>query len=113
MSEKRRFQPSQRAPFLGFIWDLSVSYMDVTQKRLDKLCALLADAMHKLDGLIRARDLARIAGSIISMGPAFGSIARLISRTIYHAINCVSHLDNIVDLKTQRDVCDEIQFWFD
>ena len=47
------------------------------------------------------------------MDPALGAIARLRSRSIYHAINSVSHLDNIVDLKTQRDVCDEIQLWSD
>ena len=98
LSEKSRFQPLQRAPFLGFIWDLSVGYMYVTQKRLDKLFALLTDAMHNLDSLIRARDLS-ILGWYVPVEPFFRHLASRIVTSL------CSNSAAVENTKCQTDFC--------
>ena len=69
----------------GSLWQLHVCH---TEKN-GQILQLSYHARQHFTSLNRAHDLARIAGSLIWMSPALGPIARLRSRSIYHAISCV------------------------
>ena len=101
LSEKSKFEPSQRAPFLGFILGLSDGYMYVTQKRLDKFCSNISRStvFHKFDQSPRPCEDCWVTyldepSTRPNCSPA---IPLHISRHQWHA-----HIDAPVDLKTHR-----------
>jgi len=85
--------------------------LSVTEKRIKKFFCQLRSANADGGKAMTARQLARLAGSIISMGPALGSIARLRTRGLYRAINSVARLDQAISLHLHTEAISEIKFW--
>ncbi|XP_065195395.1 uncharacterized protein LOC135826722 [Sycon ciliatum] len=106
LSEKSRFTPSQQGDMLGFHVDLAQGTIKVTVARVEKLSHLLTTT--NLDHAT-AREVAKIAGSIISMSPAFGTVTRLQTRAMYEAISTAASWEEIVHATPQ--LRNEITFW--
>ena len=78
----------------GFVIDTISMSFQIPEKKVSKLKGLL-------DSAIQARyssfcELARIAGSIISVALAVGPIARLLTSQMYFAIQTRSAWDNVI-----------------
>ena len=79
----------------------------VPLRKIINLQSLLTDAISQVR--ITPRALARIAGKIISMGPALGPLSRLFTRQMYHQIEHGTHWDTPSTLNdTTRS---ELIFW--
>ena len=108
--EKSQLDPHQVGEFLSYSVDLENGVFSVPQKKGNSLLNLLHDirSQHKC---VSARVIARVTGTIISMGLALGPVARLFSRHLYAVQN------NVVCLSEQVLVShyalSEIQFWID
>ena len=107
LSDKSRFQPARSGTLLGFDLDLSSGFIFVTERRVAKLRNLVDSLVSATSAT--ARDVARLVGTIISMGPALGKVTRLRSRSLYEAINAASHFDELVHLPPRARA--EILFW--
>ena len=83
--EKSIWIPSQKGEFLGFNIDTTKMEFSVPSKKIEQLLSFLSEALNlkKWD----ANFIARIAGKIISMGPALGPISRLMTRSLYTFYN--------------------------
>jgi len=106
LSDKSHFEPMQRGEFLGYHIDLVSSELTVAAHRVTKLADLLGKVQ---DRRVTARTLARLAGSIISMGPAVGPVTRLRTRALYEMVHSVGHLDQVVRMSEECRA--EVQFW--
>ena len=82
--EKSQLDPHQVGEFLGYSVDLENGVFSVPQKKVNGLLNLLHDnrSQHKC---VSAHAIARVTGTIISMGLALGPVARLFSR---HCMLC-------------------------
>ena len=83
--EQSRRHPSQEGVHLGFLVDLKKGIFTVPKSRVDKL----KDLLKKLHGKTRtmARCLARVVGTIISMGLGIGPVSRMWTRSLYANVN--------------------------
>ena len=87
-------EKSQIGEWLGFVIDsISMSFR-IPEKKLSKLKGMLDSAIQA--GYSSFRELARIAGSIISVALAVGPISRLLTRQMYFAIETRSAWDNTI-----------------
>ena len=71
--EKSVFIPTQCLEWLGLVWDLKSGVLRVSDKRIQNTFNLL----HELQGsmpFVSARNLAKLAGKIISMSPVLGNV---------------------------------------
>ena len=94
--EKSHWTPMQIGEWLGFVIDsISMSFR-IPEKKVSKLKGLLDSAIQA--GYSSFRELARIAGSIISVALAVGPISRLLTRQMYFAIETRSAWDNTIHL---------------
>lgn len=108
--EKSHLVPRQVGEFLGFIVDLKQGLFLVPRAKVDNLMELLhivKDESH----FISARVVAKVTGTIISMGLALGPVARLFTRHLYQVQNSVLSLSCRVALS--GEALSEIQFWID
>lgn len=84
----------QIGEWLGFVIDsISLSFR-IPEKKVSKLKGLLDSAIQA--GYSSFRELARIAGTIISVALAVGPISRLLTRQMYFAIETRSAWDNTI-----------------
>ena len=100
--EKSRWTPMQIGEWLGFVID------SIPEKKVSKLKSLLDSAIQA--GYSSFRELARIAGSIISVDLAVGPISRLLTRQMYFAIETRSAWDNTIHFSPSLLL--ELKFWF-
>lgn len=107
LSQKSRFDPMQCGELLGFVLDLKKGEISVAPRRVEKLHALLHSVCTK--PRVSARLVAKLTGTIISMGQALGPVARLRTRALYEVINSVPDIDDSVRLSP--DATCEIRFW--
>ena len=84
----------QIGEWLGFVIDTISMSFQIPEKKVSKLKGLLDSAIQA--GYSSFRELARIAGSIISVALAVGPIARLLTRQMYFAIETRSAWDNVI-----------------
>ena len=78
---KSTWAPTQKLQWLGFTIDLEHGQVSVPEKKLTNLRRLLEDAC--MQDYAGARHIASLIGKIISMGLAFGPIARFMTRGLY------------------------------
>ena len=78
--EKSHWDPVQIGEWLGFVIDTILMCFRIPEKKVLKLKGLLDSAIQ--DGFSSFRELARIAGTIISAALAVGPISRLLTRQI-------------------------------
>ncbi|KAK3755828.1 hypothetical protein QZH41_003458 [Actinostola sp. cb2023] len=98
----------QVGEWLGFIINTVAMQFQVPAKKLSKLKGLLDVAI--LDGYLSIRQLAKIAGSVISLTLAVGPICRLFTRQMYFTIESRSGgWDQVISLYPA--LVEELRFW--
>ncbi|XP_068715338.1 uncharacterized protein [Montipora foliosa] len=106
--EKSNWEPRQVGEWLGLVIDTIAMQYRVPDKKLAKLKSLLDGAVS--DKYITIRQLARIAGSVISISLAVGPIARLCTRQMYYAIESrIGGWDQCLTLSPA--LLEELRFW--
>ena len=106
--EKSHWTPMQIGEWLGFVIDSVSMSFRIPEKKVSKLKGLLDSAIKA--GNSSFRELARIAGSIISVALAAGPISRLLTRQMYFAIETWSAWDNTIHFSPSLLL--ELKFWF-
>ena len=93
---------------LGFIVNLAEGYFRVPERRITKLNALLHNITAN-NYKITAHDIARLTGTVTSMGLALGPIARLWTRGLYRNLMSTASWSETVQLSDEA--IKEIRFW--
>ena len=106
--EKSHWDPVQIGEWLGFVIDTILMCFRIPEKKVLKLKGLLDSAIQ--DGFSSFRELARIAGTIISAALAVGPISRLLTRQMYFAIETRSAWDDIIHFPPS--LLQELKFWY-
>ena len=106
---KSVWTPQQSIEWLGFIWNLYNSTLEIPNKKYQGL-KLCISAL--LEGTIRptCRNLAKVCGKIISMKPALGSICQIMTRHLHMMINTRIYWDSFIHLND--DILQELRFWY-
>jgi hypothetical protein len=105
---KCQIDPVQEIKWLGFMIDSLRERFVVGTSKLDKLKQFLTSILVK--PTVSARDLAQVAGKIISLSPAVAPAA-LYSRTFFEAIKGSATWDSVFPNPSQ--VKSTLQFWLD
>ena len=98
----------QIGEWLGFVIDSISMSFGIPEKKVSKLKGMLDSEIQA--GYSSFRELARIAGSIISVALAVGPISRLLARQMYFAIETRSAWDNTIHFSPSLLL--ELKFWF-
>ncbi|KAK3087671.1 hypothetical protein FSP39_008985 [Pinctada imbricata] len=112
--EKCQWEPVKQITWLGFDWNMHSEVIKVTQGRLDSLLVSLSSLLARYERnvlCIHVKELASVAGKVISMEAAVGHVCRLRTRAMYNCILSRSSWKSKVILT--KDVIDEVQFWLD
>ena len=104
---KSFWEPRQKGEHLGFIVDLSEGIFSVTPKRVQKFKNLLKALMET--DLPTARFVAKIVGTIISMGLGLGPVTRMWTRKLYCDIAKAVSWNQRISLSTEALA--ELDFW--
>ena len=104
---KSMLQPAQQGQWLGFQLDLALGELSVPSQKIEALKSLLAQAVKAVD--LPARQIASIIGKIISMSPALGPVARLMTRSLYGLLDTMSYWSDRLFLTPFA--LQELQFW--
>ena len=105
---KSHLVPRQVGEFLGYIIDLTDGKFLVPMEKVEKLRSMLHN-LQENHWSVSARMVARVTGTIISMGLALGPVARLFTRHLYAMQNSVCSLSAKISLSAQALM--EIDFW--
>ena len=106
--EKSHWDPMQVGEWLGFVINTISMTFQIPEKKVCKLKRLLNSAIQNKSSSYR--ELARIAGSIISVALAVGPISRLLTRQMYLAIESRSAWDHIFLFPPA--LLEGLKFWF-
>ena len=106
--EKSHWVPMQVGEWLGFVINTISMAFWIPEKKICKLKRLLNSSIQNKSSSYR--ELARIAGSIISVALAAGPIFRLLTRQMYLAIESRSAWDHILHFPPA--LLEELKFWF-
>ena len=98
----------QVGKWLGFVINTIFMTFRIPEKKVCKLKRLLNSTIQNKSSSYR--ELARIAGSIISVALAVGSISHLLTRQMYLAIESRSAWDHIFLFPPA--LLEELKFWF-
>lgn len=111
--DKCDWQPKQTAVWLGYRWDFEHGKIHVKSERIEKLLVSLSELERKLiqSGWIKVKDLANVAGQIISMQTVFGGMSRLRTRDMYACIGTRSSWRAYV--LVSKEACAEARFWLE
>ena len=87
--KKSNFYPSHTGKWLGFEIDTNAMKFSVPSKKVASLLHLIGQALNSI--YVTAKQIAKIAGHIISMSIAIGPLTRLFTRQMYRFIDkCAS-----------------------
>ena len=106
--EKLHWVPMQVGECLGFVINTISMTFQIPEKKVCKLKRLLDFAIQNES--LSYRELARIAGYIISVAFAIGPISRFLTRQMYLAIVSRSAWDHI--FRFPPALLEELKFWF-
>ncbi|KAK3108944.1 hypothetical protein FSP39_019460 [Pinctada imbricata] len=113
--DKSAWEPSQHVSWLGLLWNLNTGEVKISQARIDRLLIslslLITQVSSSADTLVSVRRLAAIAGQVISMQVAFGSVVRMRTRYIFMCINSRASWNAPVILDIRA--LNELRFWQD
>jgi len=98
----------QIGEWLGFVIDTISMSFQISEKKVSKLKGLLESAIQARCSTFR--ELARIAGSIISVALAVGPISRLLISQMYLAIKTRSSWDSTIHFSPS--LLQELKFWY-
>ena len=104
--------PSQCEVFLGLLWNLRNNVVSIPQEKLQCYKVNIDRGLMSLHKTT-ARHLAKIAGQIMACKPVIGNVARLMSRSIYAAIDTAQTQgwDTKVDMSAEILLKAQISFW--
>ena len=105
--EKCCWTPSQEVEMLGMQFNLKNDCIKVTEKRVVKLKHCLQIVKHST--VVSAREVARLAGYLLSMSLAVGPVCRLHTRAMYRFIESRTSWSACRPLT--KEVADEVDFW--
>ena len=103
------WEPQQVLPWLGNSWDLVKYMVFANWERLDRIMASLRRL--KLQKPIVARELAKVAGSIISLELGMGDLVHLRTKAMQMMIATAPSWETAVQWTEQAT--DEVWFWID
>ena len=106
--EKSHWHPMQVGEWLGLVINTITMSFHIPERKVEKLKSLLSSAIGEASSSYR--ELARIAGSIISVALAVGPISRLLTRQMYLAIELRSAWDHT--LRFSPALLEELRFWY-
>ena len=106
--EKSVWDPSTDMEWLGFKIDLAKGEFSVPEHKLSKLKSQLQEASKSQ--VMQARLLASLIGKIMSMSLALGPVTRLMTRSLYAALNSKSAWCQ--KLTMTPAALGELTFWF-
>ena len=107
--EKSNFTPKQRVQQLGFELDTCSNMLTALERRVQATKAAIRRTLEL--GSTKARELAKVAGHILSLSAVLGQVCRLWTRAIYEAID--KRLSWSSNMTLQRGVIQELAFWKD
>ena len=105
--EKSQLDPSHSIEWLGFVIDLSKGEFSVPDSKLSKLKYKLQEI--KNSKLVSERQIASVAGTIISMPLSLGSVSRIMTRGLYAVLNNRTSWYQMLSLT--KEALKEIDFW--
>ena len=102
------WNPMQKQTWLGHIFNMSINQLFVTKTRLQKLEQSLHNILN-CPQKVTARQLAAVAGQIVSMSRAIGPKVYFYTRHIYFAIETREHWGSILTFNFKLTT--ELQYW--
>ena len=111
--EKCEWIPSNKAIWLGLFWDFQEGKVYVTDGRIHKLRKSIESTLTKVkkaNRLIPVRELAGVAGQIISMQSAVGMIVQLKTKEVFKCINSRASWNAPVLVSKEAET--ELLFWY-
>ena len=105
---RSHWDPMQVGEWLGFVINTIAMTCHIPEAKVQKLKSLLSSAIR--DRSYSYRELARIAGSVISVGLAVEPISRLFTRQMYLVIESRSVWDHTLHFSTA--LLEELRFWY-
>lgn len=109
-AEKSIWGPTPCLEWVGFIWDCEKGVLKIPEKRILKVHRTIEEIFDRLFG-VSARMLAKLTGLLISLTPSVGNISRLMTRSLYLAINQRSNWDKPINISLNVDILEELDFW--
>jgi len=107
--EKSIWFPQKRMTWLGVIVDFINNSYYITDKRITTLISLTSCMLQK--EFLTARELSKLAGSIISMKFVMSEITQLKTRALYEFIEKRVAWDAKISVKNMSKAIKEIIFW--
>ncbi|XP_072166403.1 uncharacterized protein [Diadema setosum] len=111
--EKCEWEPSSNATWLGLDWNFTLGVVHVTDRRIQKLKKSVESILTKVNRgnrLVLVRELASVAGQIISTQPAVGLVVQLKTREIFKCIN--SRASWNAPVLVSDEAVSEFKFWY-
>jgi ribonuclease HI len=108
--EKSIWTPTQKLDWLGITWDAVEGLIKVVDRRVSNILNSIGKVQELLP-YVSARNLASLAGKIISLRPVVGPIAQLKSRFMYYEILNQFHWDRSFKIASDSGVLSELFFW--
>ena len=85
--DKSLWGPVQNITWLGTVFDTYRGFISVTESRISKLKSSIK-LIRKVDcQIVKVRDLASVVGQVISLTHCEGSVARIMTRSMYAVVN--------------------------
>ena len=100
--------PVQIGEWLGFVINTVAMTFQISEAKVRKLKSLMSSAIR--DTSSSYRELARIAGSLISVALAVGPLSRLFTRQMYLAIESHSAWDHTLHFSSA--LLEMLRFWY-
>ena len=95
--------------WVGFIWDCEKGVLKIPEKRILKVHRTIEEIFDRLFG-VSARMFAKLTGLLISLTPSVGNISRLMTRSLYLAINQRSNWDKPINISLNVDILEELYY---
>ena len=84
------------------MFDTHQGFISVTERRISKLKSSI-NFLCSIDcKIIKVRDLASVVGQVISLTPCVGRVARIMTRSMYAAVNQTLSWNSDIELRYQR-----------
>ena len=107
--EKSIWEPVQIITWLGTVLDTNQGFISVTKQRISKLKVNIDSVLKGDSMIVNVRSLATVVGQIISLTPCVGSVARIMTRSLYAVANTKVSWNSTVVLT--KEACNELVFW--
>lgn len=108
--EKSVWTPTTKLNWLGMIWDSEAGAIRVIERRISDIFECI-DRLSLKFPLVSARELASLAGKVMSLYPVVGNVSQLRTRFMYMEVTKRLHWDKVYKLAVDSSVFKEVFFW--